>query len=65
MYLNVIGQWSESEKLERSLKTAIFRLNPTYGYQGYQPDISRISKPSVPRYHELSPLGKFSQVSSG
>jgi len=34
----------------------MFRSNPTAGYQGYQPDISRISVPSG--YYELSPIGR-------
>ena len=43
------GLWSKSSKLKKSLKTALFRCNPTAGYQGYQPDISWISMPFVHR----------------
>ena len=32
---------------KKSLKTAMFRPNPTAVYHGYQPDISRISRPFV------------------
>jgi len=35
--------WSKSNQFEKSLKTAVFRSNPTAGYQEYQLDINRIS----------------------
>jgi len=43
------GLWSKSNKLEKSLETAMFRSNPTAGYQGYQLDIIRISSNFVYR----------------
>jgi len=39
VYPNISRQCSQSEKLEKSLKTAMFRPNQTVGYRGYQPDI--------------------------
>jgi len=36
-------------RLEKMLKTAMFRLNLTAEYQVYQPDISRESRPFVRR----------------
>jgi len=41
---DVSGQWSERKKLDKSPETAMFRPNPN---AGYQPDISRLSRPCI------------------
>jgi len=42
-----MDKWSESKKLENLLETAMFRPNPTAGYQGYQPDIKAFCTPDI------------------
>jgi len=47
--------WSNSNKLEKSMKTAMVLSNLTTGYQGYQPDTNAF--PVIMSCHSLtSPL---------
>jgi len=49
MILDISGLLSKSNTLGKSLKTTMFISNPTARNEGYQPDISRISRPFVHR----------------
>jgi len=44
---------ANKKKLEKSLKTVMFRPNETAGYQGYQPDIKAFSTPDFMGCHPL------------
>jgi len=44
---------SQSNKLEKSPKTAMFQSNPTAGNQGYQPDIKAFCTPDIMNCHFL------------
>jgi len=50
-----------------SLKTAMFRSNPTAGYRGYQPDINAFSTPDIMSCHPsgMPVFWKFSTYSHG
>jgi len=61
IYLNIreisVDSGQRVKKLEKLLKTAIFRPNRTPGYEGYLPDISQGLL--YTGYHEFSPLGWY------
>jgi len=58
MYLNIseisVDISQRVKRLEKSLKTAMFRPNPTAGYHGYQPDIKAVCIPDIMSCHPLA-----------